>query len=129
MAHTYPFFHWPLEFPDVFERGGFDVTLGNPPWDQVQLDAREFFAVKAPAVAAEPNMAARNRAIAALASSAPVLHEGFIVATHMMEATQRFIHGSGRFPKTSYGRLNTAPLFAESCHYISSTAGRTGIGD
>ena len=26
------FFHWPLEFTDViFEHGGFDVVLGNPP--------------------------------------------------------------------------------------------------
>jgi hypothetical protein len=27
-----PFFHWPLEFPEVVERGGFDVVLGNPPF-------------------------------------------------------------------------------------------------
>ena len=33
-SQVYPFFHWPLEFPDVFERGGFDVVLGNPPWDR-----------------------------------------------------------------------------------------------
>ena len=26
------FFHWPLEFPEVFQEGGFDVVLGNPPW-------------------------------------------------------------------------------------------------
>jgi hypothetical protein len=24
--------HWPLEFPDVMTRGGFDVVLGNPLW-------------------------------------------------------------------------------------------------
>ncbi|MBI2941035.1 MAG: hypothetical protein HYY04_11425 [Chloroflexi bacterium] len=26
------FFHWPLEFPEVFARGGFDVVIGNPPF-------------------------------------------------------------------------------------------------
>ncbi len=31
-------FHWPLEFPDVMQRGGFDVVLGNPPWDIVQQE-------------------------------------------------------------------------------------------
>ncbi|MDF0660823.1 MULTISPECIES: N-6 DNA methylase [unclassified Rhizobium] len=31
-------FHWPLEFPDVMQRGGFDVVLGNPPWDILQQD-------------------------------------------------------------------------------------------
>ena len=25
-------FHWPLEFPDIMARGGFDVVLGNPPY-------------------------------------------------------------------------------------------------
>ena len=34
---SHPFFHWPLEFPDVFERGGFDLVLGNPPWGQKQI--------------------------------------------------------------------------------------------
>ena len=26
-------FHWPLAFPQIFAKGGFDVVLGNPPWD------------------------------------------------------------------------------------------------
>jgi hypothetical protein len=25
-------FHWPLEFPEVFARGGFDAFMGNPPF-------------------------------------------------------------------------------------------------
>jgi len=38
-------FHWPLEFPDIIQRGGFDVVLGNPPWDTMSPDYKEFFAV------------------------------------------------------------------------------------
>ncbi|OQA94640.1 MAG: putative type I restriction enzymeP M protein [Chloroflexi bacterium ADurb.Bin222] len=30
------FFHWPLEFPEVFAKGGFDVILCNPPYDVVR---------------------------------------------------------------------------------------------
>ena len=38
---TNAFFHWPLEFPDVFENnGGFDVVLGNPPWERYQAAER-----------------------------------------------------------------------------------------
>jgi hypothetical protein len=29
---TYSFFHWPIQFPDVFARGGFHVVVGNPPY-------------------------------------------------------------------------------------------------
>lgn len=31
-APEHPFFHWPLEFPEVFAAGGFDVVLSNPPF-------------------------------------------------------------------------------------------------
>jgi len=37
-------FHWPLEFPDVVASGGFDVVIGNPPWERVKLQEQEFFA-------------------------------------------------------------------------------------
>ena len=39
------FFHWEIEFPDVFARAGsgFDAILGNPPWDTVQPQSKEYF--------------------------------------------------------------------------------------
>jgi hypothetical protein len=32
LAAEHRFFHWPLEFPEVFSGGGFDVVVGNPPF-------------------------------------------------------------------------------------------------
>ena len=39
------FFHWELEFPDVFrsEGSGFDALLTNPPWETLQQSSHEFF--------------------------------------------------------------------------------------
>ena len=39
------FFHWELEFPDVFRKtgAGFDAVLGNPPWETLQPNSMEFF--------------------------------------------------------------------------------------
>ena len=39
------FFHWELEFPDVFRSAdsGFDAMLGNPPWDIAKPVSKEFF--------------------------------------------------------------------------------------
>ncbi len=44
------FFHWELEFPDVFnlESQGFDAMLGNPPWENLQPNPEEFFSAVDP---------------------------------------------------------------------------------
>ncbi len=44
------FFHWELEFPDVFNEQtfGFDAILGNPPWDIAKPKSQEFFSMHDP---------------------------------------------------------------------------------
>lgn len=39
------FFHWELEFPDVFSGpgAGFDIIVGNPPWETQKPSSMEFF--------------------------------------------------------------------------------------
>ena len=44
LAGDLHFFHWYLEFPDIFERGGFDVVLGNPPWETIEFKEEEQWA-------------------------------------------------------------------------------------
>lgn len=54
IAEKNKFFHWELEFADLFEkRGGFDLVIGNPPWIRLEWneqavlsDRHPFFAVK-----------------------------------------------------------------------------------
>ena len=53
--------HWPLEFPEVMAAGGFDVLLGNPPWERIKLQEQEFFAARDPEIAEAPNQCARQR--------------------------------------------------------------------
>jgi hypothetical protein len=45
LAARLRFFHWELEFPDVFcaPGSGFDAILGNPPWDIAKPNSKEFF--------------------------------------------------------------------------------------
>ena len=50
IASEMRFFHWELEFPDVFREAGsgFDAVLGNPPWDIAKPNSREFFSNRDP---------------------------------------------------------------------------------
>ncbi|MFB2738069.1 Eco57I restriction-modification methylase domain-containing protein [Umezakia ovalisporum] len=45
LASEYQFFHWELEFPDVFAtaNSGFHGIIGNPPWENAQPNPAEFF--------------------------------------------------------------------------------------
>jgi len=45
LAAEQKFFHWELEFPDVFHEAesGFDVMVGNPPWETSKPISMEFF--------------------------------------------------------------------------------------
>lgn len=36
-------FHWVLEFAEVYAEGGFDVVVGNPPWDVLSASRDDFF--------------------------------------------------------------------------------------
>jgi hypothetical protein len=93
-------FHWPLEFPEVMATGGFDVVLGNPPWERIKLQEQEFFAAREPEIADAPNAAARGKLIAALRAVEPrsrerALFEEFEMAKRVAEASSAFARIAG----------------------------------
>jgi N-6 DNA Methylase len=129
-------FHWPVEFPAIMATGGFDVVLGNPPWDRIKLQEQEFFAAREPEIAQAPNAAARARLIARLKDAKPgtrehALYEEFETAKRTTEAASIFARvaseDGGRFPLTGHGDVNTYALFAELFACVASKRGRAGV--
>ncbi|MFN9871234.1 MAG: Eco57I restriction-modification methylase domain-containing protein [Cyanobacteriota bacterium] len=130
-ARDFRFFHWHLRFGEVMRKGGFDCVLGNPPWERIKLQEKEFFAARSEAIATAPNKAARERLIKALnalgaSESDRALVREFELAKREAEGSGEFIRGSGRFKLTAVGDLNTYALFAELFLGLIGTRGRSG---
>ncbi len=127
LAEEKHFFHWCLEFPEVFESGGFDCVLGNPPWERIKLQEKEFFAARSLDIANAQNKAAREKLIQELPRENPELAQAFEDAKHDAEAQGKFIREGGRFPLTAVGDINTYAVFAETTRKLISPLGRVGV--
>lgn len=127
LANRHRFFHWPLEFPEVFDQGGFDVVLGNPPWERIKLQEQEFFSVRDRAIAEARNKAERAKLIAKLPENNPELMAEFEEAKHDAESNSVFMRSSGRMPLTARGDINTYGLFAELSWNLLNPSGHSGI--
>jgi hypothetical protein len=141
LSQQYQFFHWHLAFPDVFHvpqpdneaeneqagwNGGFDVVLGNPPWERVKLLEKEWFAERSPEIANAPNSASRKRLIKTLKAQDPDLHKQFLHDSRRAEGESHWMRNSGRYPLCGRGDINVYTVFAESMRNTLSPAGRVG---
>lgn len=137
LAAQFRFFHWHLEFPDVFDTsrprgkqgwsGGFNAVVGNPPWETVQMSEKEFFASRDLKVAHAPTTAARKAEIAKLVTSNPQLMAEFENASRAGAGEAHFIRKSGRYPTSAHGKLNTYSTFAELFQSLVAGDGYMGI--
>jgi hypothetical protein len=76
------FFHWPLEFPEVFarERPGFEVVLANPPWDKLKVERHDFFQMRIPGLKFVDSAEDRDRLIDELIARDPRAEDDYEVA-------------------------------------------------
>lgn len=121
------FFHWPLEFPQVYEKGGFDVVLGNPPWERIKLQEKEFFATRDETVSNAPNAAERKKKINKLKEDNPGLYREFLEERYKAESVSRFARASARFDLTAKGDINTYQIFSELGRNLINPKGHCGI--
>jgi hypothetical protein len=137
LAHQYRFFHWHLEFPEVFLgqgatgdqgwAGGFSCMLGNPPWERVKLQEQEFFAARDPEIAKAPNAASRRRLIKKLETDDPALHCAYLDALREASGQSSFLRLSGRYPLNGRGDVNTYAVFTELFRSLTGPSGRAGV--
>ncbi len=142
LSEQYRFFHWHLEFPDVFASaggakadegtgwsGGFDCVVGNPPWERIKLQEQEFFAQRDQEIAKAPNAAERKKLIKELKENADrsALYQEFEDAKRKAEGESQFLRLGGRYPLTGRGDINTYAVFSELDRTLTGPRGRMGV--
>jgi hypothetical protein len=120
---------WTELFADVFarEERGFDCVIGNPPWERLKLQEREFFAFRAPKIAGSVSAADRRKLILKLESGNPLLFAEYKAALSQAERVLSHVRSSGHFPLTGKGDVNTYALFAELAKSLVAPHGRVGL--
>ncbi|GLY82298.1 Eco57I restriction-modification methylase domain-containing protein [Actinoallomurus iriomotensis] len=148
LVEQYRFFHWHLEFPEVFGvsegdeatgaddrtgwAGGFSCVLGNPPWDKVDFEDKKYFSVVDPSIAAISGTARRTR-IAEWIEEQPEEGARYLAARRTVKSTFHFASQSGAFPLCARGltvkgvtMLQVDQLFAERFASIVASDGCAG---
>jgi hypothetical protein len=142
LARQYRFFHWHLEFPGIFTvpepgtadmnpatgwQGGFSCVVGNPPWEMLQMEDKQFFAaIGRDDIADAKTAAIRTKMINLLLDQDPPLYDAYQTARRESDATTHLAR-SGRFPLTATGKINTYSVFAETFRTITAPIGAAGI--
>ena len=124
MAMEQRFFHWCVEFPEVFAANrGFDVMCGNPPWDKIKVEDKKWFEDHGRAdIVNAGNASQRKKAIAGLSTSDPLLYQEYVRAIKDADGLSRFVRFTGRFNLTATGDIDLYPMFAELCLSFSMEA-------
>ena len=154
LREQYQFFHWHLAFPDAFRlesrlqadvpggeehplesgtpykagwSGGFDVVLGNPPWDIQEVKDNEYFANSYPEILSVKSAKDKTQVLQKIQDTTPSLWSQYQEYVRTIQGQSHFIANGERFPLSATGRLNLYRLFLENNHTISAKDGYVGV--
>ena len=121
---------WAETFPNIFAAGGpggFSCVIGNPPWERVKVQDREFFSLTDPLTAEAVSASDRKKRIEAMPTDNPDLHAKYLTARDHAQRMLDYARGSGRYPLTGKGDVNLYMLFAELAQTLVAPHGLAGL--
>jgi len=118
------FFHWPLEFPQVMSRGGFDAVVGNPPWETLQPSSAEFFSRRDPSYRSLGQLEARQRRQQMLREDPSLKAEW---EEYRLGYRQLNSYFNRAFSLQGQGKGTTYKLFLELALKLTRNRGRIGL--
>jgi hypothetical protein len=124
LANDFRFIDWELEFADLFlHRGGFDLTVGNPPWIKVEWKEVALLADADPIYALKklrgPELANLRGGLLGKAGFRKVFFSEF----EGTRATQNFIGGLQNYPDLAGSQSNLYKCFLPNAWNYGSPGG------
>ena len=119
--------HMPVLFPEVFLRanGGFDVLIGNPPWEKLKVEEHQWWALRFPGLRSMP-MAQRTPRIAALRDERPELVAEFESDVEANRSARQVI-AAGPYPGLGSGDIDLFQAFAWRNWQLVREGGALGV--
>ena len=129
IAARYRFFHWPLEFPSVFhrERRGFDVVVGNPPWNKVKFEMPSFLALHDPGIRGLRSGIERDERANRLFEQRPELRREIKDTRQQIEEQREFFRPENGYTIQGSGDTDLYKLFCERYASIARKRGFIGV--
>ena len=129
VASQYRFFHWPLEFPNVFhrERAGFDVVVGNPPWNKVKFEMPSFLALHDPGIRGLRSGLERDKRADRLFRQRPELRQEIAATQQQIEEQRKFFRPANGYSIQGSGDTDLYKLFCERYASIARSQGFMGV--
>ena len=119
--------HWPLAFPEVFagDRPGFDVVIGNPPWEEVTVEELAFYARYSPRLR---GLAAVDRvlALSRVKAERPGLAGELVVEQRRTALLRQFLGPAGGYER-SVGDPDLYKFFCQRYRALLANGGRLGV--
>ena len=123
------FYHWPLEFPDVFGPngvGGFSSTVGNPPWDVLQPNTQEFYVTYDPDFRKYKKQEAL-KVINKLHRQHPIIVERWQKYEAGFKDASAYFKEPEAYTSLQKGKIDLYKAFLERFFAILKNSGRMGI--
>lgn len=99
VAKQQHFFHWELEFADIFaERGGFDLFVGNPPWIKSEWNEQAVLGDKEPLLAVKNFTATKTTQERERVLANPDARSLYLGEYESVAGTQSFLGAEQNYP-------------------------------
>jgi type I restriction-modification system DNA methylase subunit len=129
LANRHRFFHWELEFADIFaQRGGFDLMVGNPPWVKVEWQEGGILGDYNPVVELRKLSASKLAETREdLFVTYPGLQKGYLTELEEAEGTQNFLNAVQNYPLLKGSQTNLFKCFLPQAWSFTKLEGVSGF--